>query len=399
MRFFLRLFPLGPLGAALLALAGCSGGKAPEYGRAATKEAVPVALGTVVQKTLPIELRAIGNVQAYSTVSVKSLVSGQILKVHFVEGQNVQEGDLLFTIDPRPLEAALKQTQANLRQAEAHLRQAEANLARDTAEAKNAEAEANRYAQLYRSGVAAAEQYDQYRTKAEASKAAIEADAAALQAGRAAMQSGEAAIENAKLNLSYTNIRSPMDGRTGNLIVHAGNLVKANENPALVVINQVHPIYASFAVPAQHLPEIRRRMASSKLKVQASPKEGGSASTGELTFIDNAIDVTTATIQLKGAFANRDNALWPGEFVNVVLTLGTQPNAVVVPSAAIQTGQQGQYVFVARPDLTVESRPVKVSRASERETVIEKGLQPGEKVVTDGQLRLVPDAKVRVVER
>ena len=361
----------------------------------APREAAPVIVGRVVQKPVPVELRAIGNVQAYTTVSIKAQISGEVTQVHFVEGQDVKRGHLLFTIDPRPFEAALKQAEANLSQAQAHLKQARANLAKDTAEAKNAEAEAARYAQLFKAGVAAAEQYDQFRTKADALKAALLADESAIQASESAIQAFEAAIENARLQLAYTAIRAPMDGRTGSLLVHRGNLVKANENPALVVINQIHPIYVSFAVPEQHLPEIKRRMAQGKLQVRAIPKDGGHPATGELTFVDNAIDLTTSTIVLKGVFANEDNSLWPGQFVDAVLTLTTQNDAIVVPSQAIQSGQQGQFVFVVKADSTVESRTVVVNRRGEQETVIDKGLQPGERVVLEGQLRLVPGARVR----
>ena len=391
----LSLCCLGLLATALACLLGCSNGTTVRTAASAPRDAAPVLVGDVVQKPMPVELRGIGNVQAYSTVSIKAQISGEITQVHFEEGREVNRGDLLFTIDPRPFEAALKQAEANRSQAQAQSQQARANLAKDTAEAKNAEAEAARYAQLFKAGVAAAEVYDQFRTKADAQKAAVQADESAIQAAESAIQSYEAAIENARLQLAYTAIRAPMDGRTGSLLVHRGNLVKANENPPLVVINQIHPIYVSFAVPEQHLPEIKRRMAEGKLKVQALPKDGSRPATGELTFVDNTIDLTTSTITLKGVFANEDNSLWPGQFVDAVLTLTTQTNAVVVPSQAIQSGQQGQFVFVVKSDSTVESRPVVVNRRGERESVIGKGLQPGERVVTEGQLRLVPGARVR----
>ncbi|MBI3666444.1 MAG: efflux RND transporter periplasmic adaptor subunit [Acidobacteria bacterium] len=354
-----------------------------------------MVIGQVVQKPMPIDLRAIGNVQAYTTVSIKAQISGELTAVHFVEGQDVKKGDLLFTIDPRPFEATLKQAEANLKQAEANLKQAHANLAKDTAEAKNAEAEAARYAQLFKAGVAAAEQYDQFRTKADSSKAALQADESAIQASESAILANQAAIDTARLQLAYTAIRAPMDGRTGSLMVHQGNLVKANDVPILVVINQIHPIYVAFSVPEQYLPEVKRRMAQGKLKVQATPKDGGRPVTGQLTFVDNNIDLNTSTIILKGTFANEDNSLWPGQFLDTVLTLTTQKDAIVVPSQAIQTGQQGQFVFVVKPDSTVEARPVVVARRTEQETVIDKGLQPGERVVTEGQLRLVPGARVR----
>jgi len=384
----------------------------------------PVIISTVTQKTVPVQLRTIGNVQAYSNVIVKSQIGGELVRVHFIEGQDVKRGDLLITIDPRPYEAALKQAQANLerdmaqvKQAEANLaksiaqvRQAEADLARDIARAKNAEEEARRYEFLIEKGVVAREQYDRIRTNADALEATVRADRAALenaeaavQASRAALENAgasvhasRAAVENAKIQLGYCFIRSPIDGRTGSLIVQQGTIIKANDIDILV-INQITPIYVSFSVPEQYLSEIKKYMAKEKLKVEATlPKERGRHEEGFITFIDNTVDKATGTIRLKGTFVNKERNLWPGQFVNVVLTLTTEPNAVVVPSQAIQTGQQGQYVFVVKPDLTVESRPVVVGRIVEDETVIEKGLEAGERVVTDGQLRLYPGARVEI---
>jgi multidrug efflux system membrane fusion protein len=395
----MRHFLLASVAVALALCVDCSNGRDPQSGRAATKEAVPVVIGTVIQKDLPVELRVIGNVQPYSSVAVKSQVNGEVKKVHFVEGQDVKQGDLLFTVNPRPFEVALQAAEANRRQAQSNLAQGEAKLVQDQAEMRNAEAEANRYAQLFKAGVAAAEVSEQYRTKAESLRAAVQADAAALQSERAAIEASEAAIEITRVQLGYTKITASMDGRTGNLIVYPGNIVKALEAPALVTINQIHPIYVAFSVPGQDLAEIKRRMAGGRLRVEAHPKNGGAVSTGELTFVDNAIDMATSTIQLKGTFANHDNVLWPGEFVDVTLVLGVQKDAVIAPAPAIQNGQQGQYVFVVRPDQTVENRPVVVARATEHESVIEKGLAPGEKVVTDGQLRLAPGAKIKAVER
>jgi multidrug efflux system membrane fusion protein len=322
----------------------------------------------VAARAEPVEVRAIGNVQPYSTVQVKAEVGGQLTRVYFREGQYVRRGDPLFTIDPRPYQAALQQAQAN--------------RARDVAQAASAEADAQRYAVLAQKGVIARQQYDQARANAEAQRAGVASD--------------DAAIETARLQLSYTEIRSPIDGRTGNLFVQQGNLVKPNDVP-LVVINQVEPIYVSFAVPGQNLDAIRRFMAQHPLRVDAVPNDNGTPSTGTLTFVDNAVDVTTGTIQLKATFPNRQRRLWPGEFVNVRLTLTVQQNAIVVPLAAVQTSQQGQFVFVVKPDMRVESRPVKVDRTIGLDTVIAGGLQPGETVVIDGQLRLVPGAKVTVV--
>lgn len=369
-RFSLRLVRVGILTGLLSAMAALSACSDKASGKAAVTNAVPVSVGEAVQKAVPLQLRAIGNVQAYSTVSIKSQVEGTLARVYFKEGQDVKKGDPIFLIDPRSYEAAL--------------RQAEANLARDTAQAANARIDERRFADLYKEGGVSQQQYDQARTNADALEATVQAD--------------KSAVEHAKLQLGYASIRSPINGRTGNLLVHEGNLVKANDaDHPLVVINQVRPIYVSFSVPEQELPEIRRYMASGSLQVEAITLGGeGRRLQGDLTFVDNAVDRTTGTVELKAKFANMDNAIWPGQFVDVVLTLTTESNALVVPSQAIQTGQQGPYVFVVKSDLTVESRPVVVHRTLERETVIEKGLASGERVVTDGQVRLVPGAKVEI---
>ena len=303
---------------------------------------------------------------------MKSQVGGVLTRVHFREGQDVSRGALLFTIDPRPFEAALKQ--------------AEANLAKDNAQLENARKEVQRYAELVKKGYVAQEQFDQITTNAAALEATVNA--------------GQAMVENARLQLKYCYIYSPITGRTGNLIANEGNLIKANADTPMVVINQVQPIYVTFAVPEQDLSEIKKYMSQGKLGVEASiSKEDEKPEQGVLTFIDNAVDLTTGTIKLKGTFANKGKRLWPGQFVTAVLTLTSQPDAIVVPSQAIQTGQKGQYVFVIKSDLTVEDRPVIAGRTRNNETIIEKGLQAGETVVTDGQLRLVPGAKVDVKNR
>ncbi len=353
---------LGLLLLTLLASA-CSNGKA--------KNPIPpppVVVGLTTKKTVPVELRAIGNVQAFSTVTVKSKVGGELIRAHFIEGQDVKKGDLLLTIDPRPYEAAFKE--------------AEANLQRDFARARNAAEDARRYESLIQRKVVSAQQYEKIRSDADALDATVLAD--------------KAAVENAKIQLDYCSIRSPIDGRTGSLSVKQGNIIKADD-VTLVVINQITPIDVSFSVPEQFLPEIRKHMASKKLQVEASfPQSDEHPEKGTITFVDNAVDTSTGTIRLKGAFANRERKLWPGQFVNVVLTLTEEPNVIVVPSQAIQTGQEGQYVFVVKPDLTVESRQVVVGRTVNGETVVQKGLQADERVVTDGQLRLYPGAKVEV---
>lgn len=356
--------------AAIAALSACSENASGKPAAKGAVVAVPVTVSDVVLKTIPVQLRAIGNVQAYSTVSVKSQVEGTLARVYFTEGQEVKKGASLFLIDPRSFEAAL--------------RQAEATLARDMAQAANARLDERRFADLYKEGGVSQQQYDQARTNAAALEATVQAD--------------RSAVEAARLQLGYCSIRSPIDGRTGSLLVHQGNLVKANDaDHPLVVINKIRPIYVSFSVPEQELPEIRRHMSLGSLEVEAiTIGQDGRQPRGTLTFVDNAVDRATGTVELKATFPNSDNALWPGQFVNVVLTLTVQPNAVVAPSRALQTGQQGAYVFVVKPDLTVESRPVVVQRTVEQESVIEKGLAPGERVVTDGQVRLVPGAKVDI---
>ena len=385
---------------------------------------VPIKVATAVQKDVPTELRAIGNVEAYSAVSIKALVSGELAKVNFQEGQDVKKGDLLMDIDARPFQAALRQAEANLgsnmaqvQQAQANLirdlaqvRQTEANLARDTAQAKYAAENAERYAYLVEKNYVAKEQYEQLRTNAEALVATLQADKAAvenaqatLQADKAALENAQAAVrasreavENAKIQLGYCYIYSPMNGRTGTLFVKPGNIIKANDVP-IVTINQISPIYVTFSIPEQNLPEIKKYMARGNLKVTAViPTDEKGPQEGVLTFVDNAVDMTTGTIHLKGTFENRDKRLWPGQFVNVILTLATQPNAILVPSQTIQAGQEGLYVFVVKPDFTVESRPVAVGRSLDGLTVVTQGLQPGETVVTDGQIRLVPGAKVEI---
>jgi multidrug efflux system membrane fusion protein len=356
----------GMLGFLLLAVfsSGCSN----ENSKKSVSAAIPVIVSTTTQKTVPVQLRAIGNVEAHSTVMVKSKVGGELVRVHFTEGQDVKKGDLLFTIDPRPYDAALKQ--------------AEANLQRDLAKAKSASEDARRYESLIQRQVVSPQQYEKVRADADALEATVVAD--------------RAAVENAKIQLDYCSIRSPIDGRTGSLIVKQGNIIKADD-VHLVVINQIVPIDVSFSIPEQFLSEIKKYTASGKLQVEALvPMNEEKPEKGVIAFIDNAVDSQTGTIRLKGTFANRERKLWPGQFVNVVVTLTTEPNAIVVPSQAIQTGQEGQYVFVVKQDLTVESRPVVAGRTIDTQTVIQKGLQVDEKVVTDGQLRLYPGAKVEI---
>jgi multidrug efflux system membrane fusion protein len=356
---------------------------------------VPVTVADVVQRTVPLQVTVAGNVQAYTTVAVKSQVAGEIAQVHFAEGHDVRRGDPLFTIDPRPLEAALRQAEAALGQRRAEVAQTEANLARDLAQLDMARVQERRYHDLLDKELIAREQYDQVRTNFAALEATARATRAAVENAKAAAAAAQAAVDNAKLQLGYTQIRAAMDGRTGNLLVQRGNVVKANEDHPLVVITQLRPIYVSFAVPEQYLDAINRFRAAGPLRVEVRVPDRAQPVAGELTFVNNVVDATTGTIQLKATFANAEGALWPGQFVQAWLTL-TNQSAVLVPSQAVQAGQQGTYVFVVKPDLRVEARPVRVARRLEREAIIEHGLTPGERVVTDGQLRLVPGAKVEI---
>ena len=345
---------------------GRSGGQGRGGG---SREAVPVLVATAAQKSVPIQIRAVGNVESFSTVSIKSQITGVLVKVHFKEGQNVKQGQLLFTVDPRPFEAALKQ--------------AEASMARDAAQLQNAREQARRYAELVKKQYVSQEQYDQIRANADAAEAVVQAD--------------QAVVENAKVQLSYCYIYSPLDGQVGTLLVNEGNLVRVNDGTPLVVINQLTPIYVTFSVPEQNLADIKRHMASGKLKVDAAfPSDEGRPETGTLGFVDNSVDRSTGTIKLKAEFTNKERRLWPGQFINVALTLSTQAGAVVIPSEAIQVGPEGQHVFIVKADKRVEVRPVTVARTSEGETIISKGIEPGETVVREGQFLLGPGARVDV---
>jgi multidrug efflux system membrane fusion protein len=353
----------------LLASSSCAGNKARgDVLEPAKRPPVPVMVGSVKQENVPVEISVIGSGEAYLTVNVKSLVQGQVQRVYFKDGQLVRKGDVLFSIDPSLFEASLAQ--------------AEANLAHDQAQANFAKSQEERFTALYKSGIVSQDQYDQYRSNYAALAAAVQAD--------------EAAIRNAKINLGYCTIRSPIDGRAGAVQIDAGNLVKAND-VAMVVINQINPIYVDFSVPQQYLTEIREYEARRPLRVKAIlPHEPDKPEWGTLTFINNTVDANTGTILLKGTFPNPQRRLWPGEFVNVVLDLSVQSNAVVAPSPAVQTGQQGQYVYVVGPDHKAEYRAVTAGQVYKGDTVIEKGLKPGETVVTDGQMMLYPGARLMI---
>jgi multidrug efflux system membrane fusion protein len=338
-------------------------------GRGRGEATVPVTVATVVQKSMPIEIRVIGSVEAYSVVSVHAQITGQLTGVNFKEGDDIAKDQVLFALDRRPLEAALMQAQANLQ--------------RDIAQAANARVVAQRYADLAGRGIATTEQVETNRTAAAALEATVDAD--------------RAAVENAKVQLQYATIASPIAGRTGALMVHEGNLVRAADTTPLVVINQVSPIYVSFAIPESRLPELKRFMGKGTLAVEAKPPNDETGpSNGHITFVDNNVDQTTGTIKIKATFSNNDHRLWPGQFVNVIVALTKDPTAVVVPTAAVQVGQQGQYTYVVKPDKSVEYRAVVVERTAGLETVIKNGLKPAETVVTDGYLRIVQGSHVSI---
>ncbi len=353
--------------AVVLCCTGCTAKKE----KPKAKPPVPVKTAHAVQKDVPIQVKAIGTIEAYTTIAIKSQVSGQIARVHFTEGSDVEKGSLLLSIDPEPFQATLSQC--------------EATLAKDQAQAKFAREQALRYEGLLKDGIVTKDQYELLQSNAESLAATLRAD--------------HAAVKNAKIQLGYCSIRSPIAGRTGTLSLQPGNLVKANDLP-IVTINQLSPIYVTFSLPEKRLPEIKRAMAAGQLKIAASiPNEPGATEVGTISFLDNAVNPATGTIKLKGVFTNTSRKLWPGQFTDVLITLATRQNAVVVPTCAIQTSQQGEFVYVVKPDRTVEMRQVVSAAVAAEDTVIEKGLAPGETVVVDGQLRLTPGAAVDTGDR
>jgi multidrug efflux system membrane fusion protein len=363
--FSLSLSRLFAVIATLLLLAACS----TETEKEKPSNIAPVTIGVATTKNVPVVIKAIGTVEPYNRVSVRAQVAGEITGIHFQQGQEVSQGDLLFTIDPRPYQAALEG--------------ALADLARDKATLNSAEEDVLRYGELIKKEYVTSQQYDQVMANADALKATVAAD--------------EAAVKNAQINLGYCAVRSPISGRTGTILVQPGNVIKANDQ-AVVTINQITPLYVSFSVPEKYLSDIRRHFATGPLAVEATfSDQGASSFRGKLSFINNTVDSSTGTILMKATFRNREKALWPGQFVNVTLTLAISENAVVVPSQAVQRGQQGDYVFVVKPDMTVELRSIQAGQKLDGDTVIQKGLDEGEKVVTDGQLRLFPGARVEIV--
>jgi multidrug efflux system membrane fusion protein len=347
-------------------LGGCSdkGGRAQAEARKSAP-AVPVLTGQVVEKSMPLRLHAIGNVETLASVAVKSRVDGQIVAARVRDGQDVIKGELLFQLDPKPYQAQLEQAQAN--------------LAHDQAQLEYLRGQEQRYQDLLKQNFVSKEGYAQVAANFHGAQASVSAD--------------EAAIQQARINLGYTTIRSPIKGRAGKVMLTEGNMVKANDTVAMVVINQIAPIYVAVAVPEQYLNEIRARQKEAPLRMQTEPEKSKVAS-GKLAFVDNAVDVATGTIKLRGIFANEDRQLWPGQFVNAWVTLREEENALVVPTQALQTGPNGQYVYVVKADASAELRPVQVARTEGADTVLVGGLKPGETVVVDGASRIVPGSKV-----
>jgi len=351
-----------------LALALFSGACTTQTAQTAPSLAAPVTVAKAVQKTVPIQLTAIGAGNAYSTVSIESQVNAKLLEVHFTQGQFVKKGDLLFTLDARPFQASLAQAQGT--------------LDRDKAQLELDKVQATRYSKLFAAGVTPKEQFDQVQATSDAQAQAVRSD--------------EAAVESARLQLQYCKITSPLDGVTGALQVYPGNLVKQNDLPVLVVINQVSPIFVDFSIPEQYLGVVKKYMAGGRLQVEATPYGDTKPEVGFLSFINNAVDANTGTIKLKANFANSDHRLWPGQFSTTSLRLADEENAIVVPSQAVQQGQQGDFVYVVTSEMTAETRPVKIARTIGGESVVAQGVKAGETVVTDGQLRLLPGIKVQI---
>src|SRR5262245_18855233 len=374
-------------------LLGSNSNKAANRERA---EVVPVEMGTATTMDVPLQIKSIGNVESISAVAVRSQVEGALQAVHFTPGQEVKKGDLLFTIDPRPLQALLAQANANLAKAVAAVDQGKQVLAKDQAAATNARTIMRRDVTLIEGGIISREEYDNSVAASEAADATVRADQSAVNSLNAAAKAEQANVRNAQVQLSYANIRAPIGGKTGNLVVTIGNLVRADDTTPLITITQSSPIYVTFTVPEPDFLRIRDYASHAEFRTEVSiPGSSQSAEQGKLSLIDNTVDTSTGTIRLKATFENSDRLLYPGLFTNVVLTLGTQHQAVVIPAQAVQIGQDNSFVYTVKPDMTVEVRTVKTGPTYNEMILIEDGLKPGEKVVTDGQLRLVPGATVQ----
>lgn len=387
----------------MLALQACStdtsadgGSKKGKKGKGGDAGPVPVEVAKVVRKNVPIDITAVGNVEPLSTVSVRPQVSGQIEEVYIEDGQYIAKGQKLFLINPKPFEAQVAQVEANLARDRAQLGQAQANLARDVASEKYAREAAERYVALFAQGVVSRDDRDRFASNADALTQLVAADKATIQSAQAQIQADTASLGSANLMLSFTTVYSTLDGRAGNVSIKAGNIITANQTEVLSIA-QVQPIYVTFSVPENRLSEIQRFMAGTRLTVEAAGQDDlRNPERGVLTFIDNNVDSTTGTIKLKGTFENANHKLWPGEYANVTLKLSMQSNALVIPNQAMQTGQDGTYVYVVDAERKADVRPITVGLRGEADLVVDKGLAEGETVVTQGQLRLAPGMRVSV---
>src|SRR3989449_5008920 len=371
----------------------------------------PVSVTEAVMQDVPNYIDAIGKTVAREVVSIQPQVSGRILKIHFTDGSNVKKGDLLFTIDTRPFEASLRQAQANVAKDLALKKQAEANLAKDLAQSKYGDIEAKRYATLVEQGVVSREQYDQIRSNAESLKATVEADKAAIDSGEESIKVDTAAVDSAKVELSYCYIRSPIDGRAGQRQVDIGNVVNpggcsgggprhpsgsSGSSNSLLVIERIDPIYADFTIPQDNLAVVQQQMRQGTLKTEVRLPDATDPIAGQLTFLDNAVQSATGTINLRATVSNERHRFWPGRFVNIRLVLSTIHGAVLVPAAAPQMSAKGSYVYVVKADSTAEQRQVTLGQRQGDLVVIEKGVEPGEQVVTNGQIGVTPGGKERI---
>jgi len=394
----IALVPLVIAGCNRTSAEGFSNGSNGRGGRGGRQQAQPVVVAKATTKDVPVDIPAVGSVEAYETVTVRSQVTGQLERVAIHEGDLVKKDQELFSIDQRPFEAALEQAQANYVRDQALEAQAEAQLSRDSANAEYLRLAFGRQDELVERGIVSKDTGQQSQAQADAAAAAVKADKAAVESAKAQLIAQQAAVDNAKVQLTYCTIRSPIDGRAGDLAVKAGNLVTSNTTQ-LTTIAQIEPVFVTFAVPAVHLPEIKRHMSEAKLGVTATPQDSEAQPVlGRLTFLDNLVDASTDTIKLKATFENGDRRLWPGQFARVSLRLAMIDDATVVSQQAVQTGQDGQFVFVVKPDSTVEQRPVTVAQRVGDDIVIQKGLVPGEPVVVEGQLRLEQGTAVQVTD-
>jgi membrane fusion protein, multidrug efflux system len=368
--FNTRPLPLAAILVGTFFSTGCNNGRG-QNGAGSGRPPAPVVVASSEQRDIPIQVSAIGNVEAFQMVQIRSQVNGQVEQIRFKEGEDVRKGQLLVRLDRRPFQADLEKAVGQQKH--------------DEAQAENSRLQADRYSALEKQGVVSHEQADQVRMQAKAEASAVDAD--------------KAAVDAARVQLQYADISAPMDARTGALLINVGNLVKANDTPFLVQLNQVSPIYVTFSVPESVLDQLRRYSSNRKLAVLVYPKgQTTNPAEGYLSFIDNGVDTTTGTVKLKATFANKDRRLWPGEFVDVVLQLSVQKNAIVVQTKAVQSGQQGDYVYVVTPQDTAESRAVKTSGTYQDLTVVSSGLKAGERVIVGGHLRVAPNAKVVIVQ-